>query len=156
MHVDHKQCYLVHFYCVVLKSELRVEAKRFIAVHISCVIASAPTRVLSAAFSRYVVAAGLVSLMKVFVALAKPFSYAFALGPTPCRGYQMRLMQMERELEFVRSERDRNRMYLSRIMREVDQKVQYALKRNIDTSMIPQTPVTTSPSLCLFWLSPAA
>lgn len=35
----------------------------------------------------------------------------------------MRLMQMERELEYVRSDRDRNQLYLTRILREVDQKV---------------------------------
>ena len=36
---------------------------------------------------------------------------------------QMRLMRMERELEFVRSDRDRNELYLTRILKEVDQKV---------------------------------
>lgn len=36
---------------------------------------------------------------------------------------QMRVMRIERELETVRSERDRNELYLMRILREVDQKV---------------------------------
>lgn len=38
----------------------------------------------------------------------------------PC---QMRLMKMERELNDVRRDRDRNELYLTRILREVDQKV---------------------------------
>lgn len=35
-------------------------------------------------------------------------------------------MRMERELEYVRSDRDRNELYLQRILREVDQKVSTA------------------------------
>lgn len=35
----------------------------------------------------------------------------------------MRLMQMERELQYVRSDRDRLKLYLERILKEVDQKV---------------------------------
>lgn len=35
----------------------------------------------------------------------------------------MRLMQMERELQYVRSDRDRLELYLTRIMKEVDRKV---------------------------------
>ena len=38
----------------------------------------------------------------------------------------MRLMRMERELGFVRSDRDRNELYLMRILKEVDQKVRGA------------------------------
>ena len=39
----------------------------------------------------------------------------------------MRLMQMERELQYVRSDRDRLKLYLERILKEVDQKVQHVL-----------------------------
>lgn len=36
------------------------------------------------------------------------------------------MMNLERELEYVRSERDRNELYLKRILKEVDQKVHFA------------------------------
>ncbi|CAM9345119.1 unnamed protein product [Scytosiphon promiscuus] len=52
---------------------------------------------------------------------------------------KMRLMQMERELEFVRSERDRNQMYLSRIMREVDQKSPLLMSNKKDYQRVLQS-----------------
>lgn len=39
----------------------------------------------------------------------------------------MRLMKLERELDYVRSDRDRNEIYLTRILKEVDQKVSSSL-----------------------------
>lgn len=39
---------------------------------------------------------------------------------------QMRVMGLERELEYVRSDRDRQQLYLNRIMKEVNQKVNYS------------------------------
>ena len=40
-----------------------------------------------------------------------------------CAMVQMHIMQMERELEAVRGDRDRQALFLTRILREVDHKV---------------------------------
>lgn len=40
-----------------------------------------------------------------------------------CVFRKIRMMRLERELEYVRNDRDRNELYLKRILKEVDQKV---------------------------------
>lgn len=43
-----------------------------------------------------------------------------------CVVVQMHIMQMERELEAVRGDRDRQALFLTRILREVDHKVRFS------------------------------
>ncbi|CAN0039527.1 unnamed protein product, partial [Ectocarpus fasciculatus] len=68
-----------------------------------------------------------------------PLDLSVDLGSLNETELKMRLMQMERELEYVRSDRDRNQLYLTRILREVDQKSPLLMSNKKDYQRVLQS-----------------